>query len=199
MAELAPLYGLVLAGGRSSRMGQDKGSLILEGEPLRVRAARLLAACCEAVYVACRPDQVAGLEPGLHPLCDEMPDLGPLAGLAAAFRHRSDVAWLTVPCDMPGMTVETLLPLIQARRFGLAAVALQRADGAGPESLVSLWEPAMAGLVAAAIAGDERSPRRLLLQAGCQVVPVSDAEVMRNLNAAADWVTWSATSPGNPR
>jgi molybdopterin-guanine dinucleotide biosynthesis protein A len=121
-----------------------------------------------------------------------------LAGIAAAFRHRPDVAWLTLPCDMPGMTVEALGPLVQARRAGLAAVAFQRADGDGPESLVSIWEPAMAARVAAAIAGDERSPRRLLLQAGCQVVTVSDARALRNLNTPADWASWALTSPGSP-
>ncbi|HKV11494.1 MAG TPA: NTP transferase domain-containing protein, partial [Thermoanaerobaculia bacterium] len=53
--------GVVLAGGRSSRMGRDKAGIVLEGETLAARAATRLAAVCPDVAVA---DAGRGILPG---------------------------------------------------------------------------------------------------------------------------------------
>jgi molybdopterin-guanine dinucleotide biosynthesis protein A len=196
--DMPPLFGLVLAGGRSTRMGQDKGSLALDGESLRQRAARLLADYADQVFVSCRPDQVAGLEPGLQPLCDETPDLGPLSGIAAAFRHRPDVAWLTLPCDMPGVTTAVLEVLVAARSGEAPAVAFQRPDGNGPDPLVAVWEPEMASVVAEAMRAGEQSPRRLLQASGCRLVAAPDPAALGNLNTAADWQQWLTWRENQP-
>jgi molybdopterin-guanine dinucleotide biosynthesis protein A len=187
MAELAPLFGLVLAGGRSRRMGRDKGTLRLDDETLRQRAARMLAVHAEQVFVSCRPDQVVDLEPGLQPLCDEAPDQGPLAGIAAAFGHRPDVAWLTMPCDMVGVDAEVLAALVLARRADQPAVAFRGEDGTGPEPLVAIWEPVMAPIIADALRREERSPRWLLTSVGCSLVTVPDPRALQNLNTPDAW------------
>jgi molybdopterin-guanine dinucleotide biosynthesis protein A len=176
-------------------MGRDKGSLRLGDESLRMRAARVLSGHCAQVFVACRPDQVAGLESGLHPLCDETPDQGPLAGIVSAFAYRPDAAWLTLPCDMPGVDGATLALLVQARQAGQAAVAFRRADGQGPEPLVALWEPVMATTVAEAMGRGDRSPRALLQSASCGLVQPPDADRFRNLNTPEDWQAWGGRVP----
>lgn len=190
MTVLAPLFGLVLAGGRSRRMGQDKGSLVLDGETLRQRAVRVLADQAAAVYVSCREDQVGTLDPGQRALVDDEPDQGPLAGIAAAFRLRADVAWLTLPCDMPGVTSAVVAALIAARHADRRAVALARPDGQGPEPLVALWEPASAAAIAAAMAAGERSPRALLQALDSHLVLPLPALELANLNTPADWQRW---------
>src|SRR5690606_4800666 len=89
----APLYGLVLAGGRSRRMGRDKAALAYQdGVPHVRRTADLLAGVCERVFVSCRADQANGKgDPALASLPDpvgRIPDTfdigGPLNGILSA-------------------------------------------------------------------------------------------------------------------
>lgn len=98
---------MVLAGGRSRRMGVSKADLILGGETLCERARRILAgAGTDGVFVS---------GPGGIP--DRIPGSGPLGGVHGALRalDRYD-AVLFLPCDMPFVRSATLLPLMRAFR-----------------------------------------------------------------------------------
>ena len=83
------MIGVVLAGGRSTRLGQDKVRLRLpgDGRDMLARTADLLAACTDGVVISCRaPD--AGEEtlalPGIRSIPDAKPSLGPLGGVWSA-------------------------------------------------------------------------------------------------------------------
>ncbi|MCI5851849.1 MAG: molybdenum cofactor guanylyltransferase [Sutterellaceae bacterium] len=103
--------GLVLAGGRATRMGgADKGLVTLCGEPLALRALRRLAPQADEVWVSANrsfPEYRAVLPEGTRVLPDlrkEFPGL--LAGLEAAMAavpegERQDTWFITVPCDSP--------------------------------------------------------------------------------------------------
>ena len=98
------LYGLLLCGGRSSRMGQDKAHLMLDGQSLLQRGLALLAqAGCQQVFAG-----------GDYPEAASIADLprwqgrGPLAGIASALMLEPDALWLILPVDMPGVTATML-------------------------------------------------------------------------------------------
>ena len=99
MPRAIPPFGLLLCGGRSSRMGQDKALLTLDGERLLDRGLRLLReAGCRQVWAAgdyagvpCLPDAPA------------WQGRGPLAGIAAALAYAPQASWLVIPVDMPGL------------------------------------------------------------------------------------------------
>jgi molybdopterin-guanine dinucleotide biosynthesis protein A len=181
----APLLGLVLAGGESRRMGVDKGDLTYHGVSQRRHLARLLATVCEAVFISCRPDQVPRVEPGLSCLRDPAPDLGPLAGLLAAFTHRPDAAWLVVACDLPGLDAGAIAALTAARAPGRDAVAFRASDG-GPEPMAALWEPAMGPRVHAAVASGRLSLRDCLRGADCHLLAPPGPGVLFNANTPAE-------------
>ena len=76
------MAGVVLCGGGSRRMGADKALLELDGQPLVLRVAGLLAEAADPVFLAPgRPGRLGDL--GYAELEDPVPDAGPLAGLAA--------------------------------------------------------------------------------------------------------------------
>ncbi|MCJ9430551.1 molybdenum cofactor guanylyltransferase [Kordiimonas marina] len=102
-----PLTGLILAGGRSSRMGHDKALLSFEGETLLARAERLLKAVgAERVVILGRPDHPSGA-------VDSTPFAGPAAAVADWLQTHPDAGQVVViPVDMPGLRAETLTPLI---------------------------------------------------------------------------------------
>lgn len=100
--------GLILAGGRSSRMGTEKSSLLWEGETFLQRARRQLAAVVGEPNVL-----VSGTGPDPGGVPDLVPELGPLGGLASVVPGIAPGSvLLVVPVDMPLMR-EVLLAELQ--------------------------------------------------------------------------------------
>src|SRR5688572_32165975 len=98
----APIYGLLLAGGRSTRMQRDKAALAYHGATQLEWAMDLLAAHVERAFVSVRPDQVNDpLRARFAQVVDQHENLGPIAGILAAQAQHPDVAWLVLACDLP--------------------------------------------------------------------------------------------------
>ncbi|NID05160.1 molybdenum cofactor guanylyltransferase [Luteibacter jiangsuensis] len=102
------ILGLILAGGRSSRMGEDKAMLRIDGETLLERTSRILREA-GAQRVAISGARAGGIE-------DLWPDTGPVGGMASAMRELPDGEWLVVPVDMPRLCPAVLAPLLADRR-----------------------------------------------------------------------------------
>jgi molybdopterin-guanine dinucleotide biosynthesis protein A len=162
------LFGLVLAGGESRRMGRDKGGLIVQGEPQVRRAWRLLNGLCVRAYISARAEQVdveadaeAAAYRGLPLILDERRGIGPAAGLLAAWAAHPDVAWLVLATDMPLVDAGLVADLIRRRDPDRVATCFRQADGL-LQPLCAIWEPRANALLAERIARGEASLRRLL-------------------------------------
>src|SRR5262245_35426130 len=108
-----PLYGLILAGGASKRMGTDKALLAYRGQPQLERSFQLLNTICEHTYVSVRADQSnEPMRAKLPQIVDTLPAIGPLAGIASALLKHQDVAWLVVACDLPFLSRDAILHLV---------------------------------------------------------------------------------------
>ena len=98
----APLYGLVLAGGRSSRMKRDKAALAYHGRSQLAVAFERLAARVERCFVSVRPDQTDDpTRRDLPQIVDREAEIGPIAGIMAAQQSAPEAAWLVLACDLP--------------------------------------------------------------------------------------------------
>ncbi|KAB8123054.1 molybdenum cofactor guanylyltransferase [Komagataeibacter medellinensis] len=144
----ALLYGLVLAGGESRRMGQDKATLPYGGRPQLARAFDLLERHVGRCFVSIRPDQQSDPLRASYPcIMDrrETKDVlggGPMVGVLSAHVVYSDVAWLVVACDLPMLDDTTLATLVHGRDATLAATAYESESDGLPEPLCTIWEPA---------------------------------------------------------
>ncbi|MDR2054822.1 MAG: molybdenum cofactor guanylyltransferase [Desulfovibrio sp.] len=108
------VVGVVLAGGKSLRLGRDKALLKLHGEDkpcLLSRTAALLREVCGDVAIAGRDVF------GWRHIPDPAPGLGPAGGIAAALEFTGR-ACLVLPCDLPFMTRAVLENLLEARARG---------------------------------------------------------------------------------
>lgn len=103
--ELPHWTGVVLAGGRSTRMGRDKAGLVWHGKTLLAHACATLAAAGATRVV------VSGDYPDWDGIPDAMSSMGPLGGLASVFAALPDGVLLLVPVDMPLLTQELLKTL----------------------------------------------------------------------------------------
>lgn len=119
---------IVLAGGQSRRMGQDKAVVPLGDEPLLRRVVRGLLALTNEVVVVGQVDRSAATLASLPTtiVADRWPGRGPLAGLASALGVVTRSVAVAVGCDMPALA-PALLDLLAAACLGneaaLAVVA----------------------------------------------------------------------------
>jgi molybdopterin-guanine dinucleotide biosynthesis protein A len=103
------LDGVVLAGGRSRRLGLDKALVRFGGVPLlRIVVERVAQVCREVVVAVDRPDRYEGLGLPARFVADESPGLGPLSGLQAGLRTCRTEHMLVAACDLPFLNVELL-------------------------------------------------------------------------------------------
>jgi molybdopterin-guanine dinucleotide biosynthesis protein A len=102
--------GYVLAGGKSSRMGQDKALLKIAGKPLALHAVTKLGRVCSDVHILSDRHELTSFAPlvtDLHGGC------GPLGGIEAALRHSPHEWNLFMPVDMPFIPTSFLFLWIQ--------------------------------------------------------------------------------------
>ena len=104
--------GVILAGGESRRMGQNKALMRLGGERLVDRVARTLGACCaELLMVTNSPEVYADV--GIRMVGDVWPGKGSLGGIYSAIHHADTPYVLVVACDMPFLQAASLTYLIE--------------------------------------------------------------------------------------
>lgn len=118
--------GFVLAGGRSTRMGQDKALLQLGGVTLVERCLDKLRAVCDEVAIAGGTEE---LQRFAHVIPDEVPGCGPLGGIVRALEQSSREWNLFLPVDAPFVPVECLRELLRTAVEGSADAVVARADG----------------------------------------------------------------------
>lgn len=193
----ARLTGLVLAGGRSTRMGRDKATLIVDGERLVDRAVAVLAQCCDEVLLAAagRPLSVAGA----RTISDAELDAGPLAGIVAGLEAAATDLVAVIAVDLPDASA-AVLDLLAATWEGEAGVA-PLVDGV-MEPLHAVYATAAAGRYADLLRAGERSPRRALEGLGARLVgpeewgtAAADGRFARSLNSPGDLVARPRSEP----
>lgn len=154
-----PVFAGVLVGGASTRMGQSKPLLRLEGTTF---VERVLAAVRDRVArtVLLGDGPVPPLPPEIVRLPD-VPDLtGPLAGMLAAMRWATQVCWVFAACDLPMLRAEALDWLLSQRGPDRWAV-LPKVVPERVEPLLALYEPESLELLEKLVARGLDSPRHI--------------------------------------
>lgn len=181
------LNGLVLAGGKSSRMGQDKGALQWHGMPQRNYMAQLLKPFCDEVFISVRAEQESELGTAFPLLTDTFLELGPMGAIMSAFRKYPDHAWLVVACDLPLLDQATLEVLTQARQPMRHATAFLSPQNQMPEPLVAIWEPKSYAQLLSFLAQGYSCPRKVLMNTDCSFVEAPQPAALTNVNTPEEF------------
>jgi molybdopterin-guanine dinucleotide biosynthesis protein A len=195
---MTAVYGLVLAGGSSTRMKRDKASLPYRGRTQLERAFELAARHCAEVFVSVRAAQVADPARAAHPmLVDSVPGEGPIVGIRSALAAFPRVAWLVMACDLPFLSDPALDYLLIERDPDALATAFLSAHDNLPEPLCAVWEPAAAAPLAAYQAGGGQCPRKFLIRHRAKLLAPLDARALDNVNTPDEYVAALAALESN--
>ena len=200
----ADITGLVLAGGRGSRMGGvDKGLQLHHGMPLAQHALQRLAEQVGPLMINANRNLDAYAEIGAAmgaPVCtDVLPDYaGPLAGFLAGLERCSTPYLVTVPCDSPLFPADLVERLAQALSEADAEIAM----AATLEDSVTQVQPVFclmkAGLkasLAAFTASGQRKIDRWTAQHRCIEVTFNDPRAFFNANTPDELQQLQPTHP----
>lgn len=118
-----PLHGVVLAGGRSRRLGVNKALLRFGGVPLlRIVVDRVAEVCDEVVVAVDRPQRYQGMALAARLVADLAPGLGPLSGLQSGLRASGTDNVLVLSCDLPFLNEKLLRYMAEQPRSYQALV-----------------------------------------------------------------------------
>lgn len=176
------LKGLVLAGGKSTRMGQDKSAIVYHEKSQQEHTAQLLSKLCDQVHISLRPDQNADTAGDFPVIEDSFTGLGPLGAILSAFREEPDSAWLVVACDLPYLDLTALQYLIDHRKPGAVATAYRADEHAFPEPLLAIWEPKAYQRALQFLGLGISCPRKVLINSDVHLVTTPNARILANVN-----------------
>lgn len=184
MNDGAAINGLILAGGKSSRMGRDKSLIEYHNKPQREYLFELLAPFCANVYLSCK--NIANIRKEFNPLADAYDVDTPMNGILSAFKLNPNSAWLTVPVDMPYVNTDTIQYLLGHRNTKKIATCFWDSTGKLPEPLLTLWEPHASTLLSDYYSTTGFSPREFLVMNQAHCIPSPHANWLKNINSDQD-------------
>mgnify|MGYP005989857443 CR=1 FL=1 len=199
--KLAPVKGLVLVGGKSTRMGTDKSELNYFGKPQKVVAKELLESHNLETYYSVRDfstslemtketKNVTLSEVEKSKMSKEIPDafynLGPFGGICSAFQTDPNIAWFVLATDVPFVNDEIVQLLLKHRNPTKVATAIKGKNKEFVEPLITIYEPKAYPILLQYLAQGYSCPRKMLINSDVEVVEIDDSFI-RNVNTPEEF------------
>lgn len=178
---IAPVKGLVLTGGKSTRMGTDKSELNYYGKPQKQFAKELLESNRLETYFSVRANSEHTNE--IH---DTFLSLGPFGGICSAFQKDPNSAWLVLATDLPFVNNALIQLLLEKRNSSKLATAIKGKDKEFPEPLITIYEPKAYSKLLQYLAQGYSCPRKMLINSEIEVIEVDD-NLIRNINTPEEF------------
>jgi len=184
------LYGLVLAGGKSTRMGSDKTVMAWHGQEQRYYLADMQDKFCEEVFISCRAEQAHDIDEHYKVLTDKIEGKGPLGAILTAFNAEPDKAWLVIASDLPLLDEATISQLIDNRDSNNIATTFESPHDGLPEPLITIWEPAALEAIQSLMQENISCPRKVLMRNldRVKIIKPANPEALLNANTPDDAV-----------
>ena len=173
-----PVKALILAGGKSTRMGKDKGSLVYRDGQTEVDRLR---AVCEQLGLPTFIS-VSKSTGGAGEIEDRFVGLGPLGAIATAFLTDPAAAWLVLACDLPLVSRPTVEQVLNRRESRRLATAVRGRSKPFPEPLIALYEPRAYQRMLRFLSIGYACPRKVLINSDVAQVVLDDEAPLTNAN-----------------
>lgn len=182
---IPPLKGLVLVGGKSTRMGEDKSLLTYHDTPQWKHTYDLLTDYCDEVFISVANENDQFSE--VNQLKDTFLGLGPMGGILSAFQNDPNAAWLVVACDLPLLSSVSISQLVNNRNVQKFATSFKSPTLSFPEPLICIWEPKAYGRLLEFLSWGYSCPRKALINSEIELLIAQKEEEMTNANTPEEY------------
>lgn len=179
----APLKALILLGGKSSRMGEEKGLIQYHEKTQAEHLVSLLEELGLEVFLSIREEQKENYSFLNRPfIADQLQGAGPLGGITSAMRTLPQTALLVVACDLPNLQKEQLEFLLKNRNSKAFGTCYESPLDRGPEPLCSIYEPKSFSALMKVWVNGKSCPRKMLFNRTVEILPIQDSRFLANAN-----------------
>lgn len=179
--KIAPVKGLVLVGGKSTRMGADKSMLNYHGKPQKEHLKKLLESTGMEVFYS-----VEKLSEKDHEIHDTFLNLGPFGGICSAFQKDPNSAWFVLATDVPFVDKKLIKLLLQKRNPSKIATAIKGKGKSFVEPLLTIYEPKAYPKLLSYLTQGYSCPRKMLINNDVKIVEV-DNIFIQNINTPEEF------------
>jgi len=178
------IKGLVLVGGKSTRMGKDKSQLNYFGKPQKEVAKELLENHNLETFYSVK-DFSTSLEMTSE-IKDTFLNLGPFGGICSAFQKDPNTAWLVLATDVPFVNDELIKLLLEKRNPSKVTTTIKGKGKEFVEPLITIYEPKAYPILLQYLAQGYSCPRKVLINSDVEIVEVND-DFIRNVNTPEEF------------
>ena len=183
LQKVAIVQGLVLAGGKSTRMGTDKGLLDYFGKSQRNYSVELLEKLNLRTFLSVRKEQQVD---DTETIEDAFLGLGPFGAICSAFQSNPNSAWLVLATDVPFVDEVIIQQLLEKRDPSKIATAIKGKNKKFPEPLITIWEPKAYPVLLSFMAQGISCPRKVLINSDVEIVEIDD-DYITNVNTPEEF------------
>ena len=181
------IWGLVLSGGMSKRMGQDKALIEIDGNTQLNKTYTLLQNHLPEVFVSSRADQSADNErKKYNQIYDLYNNIGPLAGIVSAMQEHPEVDWLVVACDLMNLDDKTIDYLIENYHPNDKIIAYKSEYNGLPEPLCAIYSASAKSLLDDSMNRKVICPRKILINSNAKLLTQPNPNALENFNTPED-------------
>lgn len=175
------ITGIILAGGKSTRMGTDKGLMPFRGKPMIQHIIDPMAKICKRILVV-TSNPMYGMF-GFELVRDEQPDYGPVMGVLSGLKASDTDLNLVLSCDAPFVDFNLMKELVLAT--GEADI-VAATSSAGIHPLIATYRKSCIPIFEQAIEEDEHRLRTVIKKLMVEELKVDREELVRNVNRKED-------------
>lgn len=190
---------IILCGGRSRRMGKDKGSLILDNKPMILHVLDTAKDIADEIILVLRDQkQIEKYKPilknknmSIKVVTDETKDLGPLVGISTGLSQiKSEYAQI-LPCDSPFISKEFVLKMFKIAKDSEFDAVVPIWDDGHIEPLHSIYKKNVVNIIRNLIKKERLDVRSLISELDVKYIDVGELDgttmSFQNLNTIKDF------------
>ena len=183
---MSDLSVIVLCGGSSKRMGEDKSMLTLHKHPLYMHAAQKLGSVCKSVFLSVNKFQALNSNYKFPLIIDRYSEQGPLGGILSSLECLGQSIFV-LAVDMPFMTLQEIQNLMALRNPYQHITLYHNVEAGKYEAMFSIWEYSVLHDLKSFFDSGGRSAQTLLKELNIPIIPINDMATFKSVNTLEEW------------